>query len=249
MKLVQKLTLAFVSAACAFLAFNGAARLRREVALFEAHAIREHRSVGRALRSSVLTAARTEGEKHALELIDDATHTHGRIRFGNDVRAWLEGEVICKREHGRPTMPIRDNGPGIPVVNHTPYADLRSVPHNQGGRRGHRPGSVRRSRHRPRSRKLRAKAISVPMIVMTGFGDEDAAHVIRELDAVSFDRPVFARRSARDRTLSPAAERCRFAPMRPSRHSGSEDGRHSATRHFALTGSARRGSCRRSPRE
>jgi DNA-binding response OmpR family regulator len=39
------------------------------------------------------------------------------------------------------------------------------------------------------AKKLRAKAITVPMIVMTGFGDQDTAHDVRELDAVSFDKP------------------------------------------------------------
>jgi DNA-binding response OmpR family regulator len=39
------------------------------------------------------------------------------------------------------------------------------------------------------AKKLRAKAITVPMIVMTGFGDQDTANDVRELDAVSFDKP------------------------------------------------------------
>jgi two-component system, NtrC family, sensor kinase len=80
-RLAQKLTLAFVLAVCGVLAANGTARVRREVALFETHAIREHRSVGRALRSSVLAVFRTEGEQRALELVEDATRSHGRIRF------------------------------------------------------------------------------------------------------------------------------------------------------------------------
>jgi signal transduction histidine kinase len=81
MTLVQKLTAALVAAMCAILMLNGIARVRREAALFESQATREHRSVARALRSSVLAVFRTEGEAAALALVDDATRSHGRITF------------------------------------------------------------------------------------------------------------------------------------------------------------------------
>lgn len=81
MNLVQKLTIVFVAAAVTVLGANGYLRVRREVALFEAHAIAEHRSVGRALRGAVLAVFRTEGETRALELVDEATRDHQRIRF------------------------------------------------------------------------------------------------------------------------------------------------------------------------
>lgn len=81
MKLVYKLTAGYFVATCAILAVNGANRVRREVALFESHAIRDDRSIGRALRSSVLAVWRSEGQAPALALVDDANQSHGRLRF------------------------------------------------------------------------------------------------------------------------------------------------------------------------
>jgi signal transduction histidine kinase len=135
MKLVQKLTVALVLAICALLAINSVARVHREVASFEAHGIREHRSVGRALRSSVLAVFRIEGEKPALELVDEASRNHGRIRFR---WIWLDAsphlhaskEAITGAPEGEPlTVEDRDEA-GEP----TRFTYVRATPLT--GRRG-----------------------------------------------------------------------------------------------------------------
>jgi signal transduction histidine kinase len=135
MKLVQKLTVALVLAICVLLAINSVVRVHREVASFEAHGIREHRSVGRALRSSVLAVFRTEGEKRALELVDEASRSHGRIRFR---WIWLDRgphlhastEAITGAPEGEPlTVEDRDEA-GEP----TRFTYVRATPPT--GRRG-----------------------------------------------------------------------------------------------------------------
>ncbi|MEO7093499.1 MAG: histidine kinase dimerization/phospho-acceptor domain-containing protein, partial [Polyangiales bacterium] len=80
-KIVHKMTLAFLAGTCAILALNGVQRVHREVAIMETNAVNNHRSLGRTLRSAVQSVWRTEGEQRALELVDDATVQHGRVRF------------------------------------------------------------------------------------------------------------------------------------------------------------------------
>ena len=81
MKIVHKMTLAFLAGTCAILAVNGVQRVRREVALFESNAIGDHRSLGRTLRTTVSAVWGTAGEQRALQLVDDANVQHGRVHF------------------------------------------------------------------------------------------------------------------------------------------------------------------------
>jgi len=82
MRLVYKLTLAFILGTCVVLAVNAALRVRREVALFERFAAREDRLLGRALGAAVDAVWRSEGEKRALELVRDANARDTQVSIG-----------------------------------------------------------------------------------------------------------------------------------------------------------------------
>ena len=81
MKIVHKMTLAFLAGTCAILAVNGVRRVRREVTLFESNEIGDHRSLGRTMRTTVAAVWTTAGEARALELVDEANVQHGRVHF------------------------------------------------------------------------------------------------------------------------------------------------------------------------
>ena len=72
MKVVSKLTLAFLAGTSVVLAANGYVRVRREVSLFESDRARTHRLIGRALGASVSAVWQTDGQARALGLILDA---------------------------------------------------------------------------------------------------------------------------------------------------------------------------------
>ena len=89
MKLAQKLTLAFILATCAILAVNALLRVRREVDLFESKSARDHRLLGRTVKSAILAVWRTEGEARALALVDDLDQQQPRkVTFR---WVWLDG--------------------------------------------------------------------------------------------------------------------------------------------------------------
>jgi two-component system NtrC family sensor kinase len=88
MRLVQKLSLAFMLGTTAILATNGLLRVRREVALFQADRVRDHDLIGRTLGASVAAVWRSEGQAQAMGLVDAVNQDEGRIR----VRwVWLAG--------------------------------------------------------------------------------------------------------------------------------------------------------------
>lgn len=90
MKLVQKLTLAFILATCAILAVNAVLRVRREAAFFELRSARDNRLLGRTVRSAVLAVWHTEGEARALALVDEMSQAHGKLSFH---WIWLDGST------------------------------------------------------------------------------------------------------------------------------------------------------------
>ena len=88
MRLVQKLSLAFLLGTTVILTANGFLRVRREVALFQADRLRDHVLIGRTLVASVEAVWRSEGQSQAMALVDAANHGDSRIH----VRwVWLGG--------------------------------------------------------------------------------------------------------------------------------------------------------------
>lgn len=88
MRLVNKLSLAFMIGTTAILASNGYFRVKREVGLFQADRVHDHELIGRALGASLQAVWRSEGQAQAMRLIDAANGGESRIRFRWD---WLEG--------------------------------------------------------------------------------------------------------------------------------------------------------------
>jgi signal transduction histidine kinase len=90
-RLVQKLSLAFLLCTTAILTANGYFRVKREVALLRADRVRDHDLIARVLEASVTAVWRSEGEARAMELIDAATTDERRIR----VRwVWLDSAKV-----------------------------------------------------------------------------------------------------------------------------------------------------------
>jgi signal transduction histidine kinase len=80
-RLVQKLTLAFLAGSFAVLGVNGVVRVRREIRFFESAAVRDHRAIGGTLAVAVAATWRTEGEARARALIDEAQRRQGRVQL------------------------------------------------------------------------------------------------------------------------------------------------------------------------
>jgi signal transduction histidine kinase len=88
MRLVNKLSLAFMIGTTAILAGNGYFRVRREVGLFRADRVRDLDLIGRTLGASVQAVWRSEGPARAMRLLDAANAGESRIRFRWD---WFDG--------------------------------------------------------------------------------------------------------------------------------------------------------------
>ena len=91
MKLVNKLTIAFLAGVCAILVVNALLRVRREIALFESYSFRNHKLIGRALGAAVSAVWHTEGAAPALALVADANAGEGRVHV-----EWI-GEAALQR--------------------------------------------------------------------------------------------------------------------------------------------------------
>ena len=88
MRLVQKLSLAFMLGTTAILTANGWLRVRREVALLQTDRVRDHVLIGKTLVASVAAVWRSEGQSQAMALVDAANQGDSRIH----VRwVWLDG--------------------------------------------------------------------------------------------------------------------------------------------------------------
>ncbi|HEX8795683.1 MAG TPA: histidine kinase, partial [Polyangiaceae bacterium] len=88
MRLVNKLSLAFMIGTTAILAGNGYFRVRREVGLFRTDRVHDHDLIGRSLGASLQVVWRSEGQAAAMALIDAANAGESRIHFRWD---WLDG--------------------------------------------------------------------------------------------------------------------------------------------------------------
>ncbi len=83
MKIISKLTLAFVACTFLILAINGYLRVRRERAFFEAERARNHELIGRSLAVQAAAVWRSDGEKAAIDAIEavSARATSPQIRW------------------------------------------------------------------------------------------------------------------------------------------------------------------------
>ncbi len=81
MRLVQKLSFAFILGFSAILVTNGYFRVRREMNVFEANRVRDHDLIGRALGAAVAAVWRSEGEAQALDLVQAANAGESKIRI------------------------------------------------------------------------------------------------------------------------------------------------------------------------
>jgi signal transduction histidine kinase len=102
MKLALKMTVALAIGILAVMAVNRSIRFQRELALFEAERAADQHLVGRVLRASVEAVSSIEGQKRAMELVQQTNDgvSDAQIRW-----VWLDdGEDA---EH-RPSMPLED---------------------------------------------------------------------------------------------------------------------------------------------
>jgi two-component system NtrC family sensor kinase len=94
MRVVSKLTLAFILCTSTVLAINGLLRVSREVAAFEHDRIRDHRLMGKALAEAIAAVWRSDGEASALSVLAHVNAPDARVR----VRwVWLDDLATEKR--------------------------------------------------------------------------------------------------------------------------------------------------------
>jgi two-component system NtrC family sensor kinase len=104
MKLVPKLSLAFIAGVSTVLAVNGFFRVRREVALFDSDRVRDDVLIGETLATGVEAIWRSEGRERALGMVSAAGAREARVR----VRwVWLDEPS---------SFPLRDLAPGVPLT-------------------------------------------------------------------------------------------------------------------------------------
>ncbi len=80
-RLVHKLTVAFLAGSFAVLGANGVLRVRREVQFFENAAARDRRAIGGTLGLAISATWRAEGEARARALVDTAQRRQQRVRM------------------------------------------------------------------------------------------------------------------------------------------------------------------------
>jgi signal transduction histidine kinase len=81
MRVVAKLTLAFIVCTSTILAINGFLRIEREVAVFEADRTRDHRLMGFALGEAIAAVWRSDGEAPALAVLAHVNTPDARIHI------------------------------------------------------------------------------------------------------------------------------------------------------------------------
>ena len=97
MKLVPKLSLAFIGTVSIVLAANGYLRVKREVALFDSDRVRDDVLMEEALASAVETVWKSDGRDAALSMVDKASAREGRVRMR---WVWLDDPKAAAVERG-----------------------------------------------------------------------------------------------------------------------------------------------------
>ncbi len=119
MRLVQKLTVAFVAGMSIILAFNGFFRVRREVALFESARVRDHRLIGRALGAAVSAVWRTDGPGRAQAVIEQANDQERARKV--DIRwTWIDSSSSDREQ-----LLGLEPGESITRIEHDASGDVR----------------------------------------------------------------------------------------------------------------------------
>lgn len=88
MRIIQKLSLAFILTTGTIVAIGGAIRAPRELAVLEYDRVRDHRLMGRAVGSAIAAVWRSDGEAKALAVLERANGVDSRVRMR---WVWLEG--------------------------------------------------------------------------------------------------------------------------------------------------------------
>ena len=84
MRIVPKLSLAFVAATCGILVVNGWFRVRREVAFYESDRARDHETIARSLGVAVASIWKSDGRAKALETVDSFDRDVMRVRWHDE---------------------------------------------------------------------------------------------------------------------------------------------------------------------
>jgi two-component system NtrC family sensor kinase len=114
MRVVPKLTLAFILCTTAVLSMNGLLRVQREVAVFEQDRVRDHRVMGRALGEAIAAVWRSDGEESALSVLShvNVPQAHVRVRWvwldeiASDKRAPLDVAALNATAEGTPVSTV-----------------------------------------------------------------------------------------------------------------------------------------------
>ncbi len=112
MKLVPKLSLAFIGTVSIVLAANGYLRVKREVALFDSDRVRDDVLMEKALASAVETVWKSDGRDAALSMIEKASAREGRVRMR---WVWLDDPKASAVEHDA-TIAGGETSPSTRVV-------------------------------------------------------------------------------------------------------------------------------------
>jgi two-component system NtrC family sensor kinase len=111
MRVVSKLTLAFILCTSAVLSINGFLRVEREVAFYEHDRTRDHRLMGRALGEAIAAVWRSDGEASALSVLAHVNGPDVRIR----VRwVWLD-ELESTAHPPVDLATLRQDADGTPI--------------------------------------------------------------------------------------------------------------------------------------
>ncbi len=112
MKVVQKLTLAFILCTSAVLAVNGLRRVQREVDIYEHDRVRDHRLMGRALGEAIGAVWRSDGQARALAVLEHVNTPEARIHSRwvwldeLDPRAPVRPDALASAEKDEPVSVI-----------------------------------------------------------------------------------------------------------------------------------------------
>jgi signal transduction histidine kinase len=120
MRVVPKLTLAFILCTSAILGLNGFLRVRREVAVYEADRTADHRLMGLALGEAIAAVWRSDGEARALAVLAHVNtpdaHIHIRWVWLADLetmpRGPLDAEELRRTPDGVPLTVVGPDGAG-----------------------------------------------------------------------------------------------------------------------------------------
>jgi two-component system NtrC family sensor kinase len=109
MRVVPKLTLAFILCTSAVLAINGLLRVEREVGIYEKERIRDHRLMGLALGEAIAAVWHSDGQARALAVLAHVNTPEAHVRVHwiwlDDLAAMPRAPVDPRELRGMPEGP------------------------------------------------------------------------------------------------------------------------------------------------